>query len=262
MGDEVVCTEGGDGEWVIERILPRRNYIIRRASNLSKESHIIAANIDQALLVATLSQPVTAPEFLDRFLATCEAYKIPATILLAKYDLAAADPEAAAAFHATYESAGYRVVDLSTLDGTGLDAVRALVAGCTTLVAGNSGVGKSTLVGALEPGLALRTGSISESHRKGRHTTTFSAMYPLTGGGFLIDTPGIKGFGLIDIDDHELWHYFPEMMRIGAGCRFYNCTHTHEPGCAVREAVARGEVARSRYESYLKIRDEDDKYRK
>ena len=124
VGDEVVCTEGGDGEWVIERILPRRNYIIRRASNLSKESHIIAANIDQALLVATLSQPVTAPEFLDRFLATCEAYKIPATILLAKYDLAAADPEAAAAFHATYESAGYRVVDLSTLDGTGLDAVR------------------------------------------------------------------------------------------------------------------------------------------
>ena len=133
VGDEVVCTEGGDGEWVIERILPRRNYIIRRASNLSKESHIIAANIDQALLVATLSQPVTAPEFLDRFLATCEAYKIPATILLAKYDLAAADPEAAAAFHATYESAGYRVVDLSTLDGTGLDAVRALVAGRTTL---------------------------------------------------------------------------------------------------------------------------------
>ena len=158
VGDEVVCTEGGDGEWVIERILPRRNYIIRRASNLSKESHIIAANIDQALLVATLSQPVTAPEFLDRFLATCEAYKIPATILLAKYDLAAADPEAAAAFHATYESAGYRVVDLSTLDGTGLDAVRALVTGRTTLVAGNSGVGKSTLVGALEPGLALRLG--------------------------------------------------------------------------------------------------------
>lgn len=139
VGDEVVCTEGGDGEWVIERILPRRNYIIRRASNLSKESHIIAANIDQALLVATLSQPVTAPEFLDRFLATCEAYKIPATILLAKYDLAAADPEAAAAFHATYESAGYRVVDLSTLDGTGLDAVRALVTGRTTLVAGNCG---------------------------------------------------------------------------------------------------------------------------
>ena len=262
VGDGVVCTEGGDGEWVIERILPRRNYIIRRASNLSKESHIIAANIDQALLVATLAQPVTAPEFLDRFLVTCEAYKIPATILLAKYDLAAADPEAVAAFHAVYESAGYRVVDLSTLDGTGLDAVRALVAGRTTLVAGNSGVGKSTLVGTLEPGLELRTGSISASHHKGRHTTTFSAMYPLSAGGFLIDTPGIKGFGLIDIEDHELGHYFPEMMRIGAGCRFYNCTHTHEPGCAVREAVERGEIALSRYESYLKISDEDDKYRK
>ena len=144
----------------------------------------------------------------------------------------------------------------------GIDALRERICGKVSAFAGNSGVGKSTLVGALEPGLALRTGSISESHRKGRHTTTFSAMYPLTGGGFLIDTPGIKGFGLIDIDDHELWHYFPEMMRIGAGCRFYNCTHTHEPGCAVREAVERGEVARSRYESYLKIRDEDDKYRK
>lgn len=262
VGDEVVCTESSDGEWVIERILPRRNYIIRRASNLSKESHIIAANIDQALLVATLSQPVTAPEFLDRFLVTCEAYKIPATILLAKYDLAAADPEAVAAFHATYERAGYRVVDLSALEGRGIDTVRALVAGRTTLVAGNSGVGKSTLIGTLEPGLELRTGAISESHRKGRHTTTFSAMYPLTGGGFLIDTPGIKGFGLIDIEGHELWHYFPEMMRIGTECRFYNCTHTHEPGCAVHEAVERGEIAWSRYESYLKILDEDDKYRK
>ena len=262
VGDEVICTEGNDGEWVIERILPRRNYIIRRASNLSKESHIIAANIDQALLVATLTQPVTAPEFLDRFLVTCEAYKIPATILLAKYDLAAADSAAVEAFHATYESAGYRVVDLSALEGTGLDTVRGLIAGRTTLVAGNSGVGKSTLVGALEPGLDLRTGTISESHHKGRHTTTFSAMYPLTGGGFLIDTPGIKGFGLIDIEDHELWHYFPEMMRIGADCRFYNCPHTHEPGCAVREAVERGEITWSRYESYLKIRDEDDKYRK
>ncbi len=262
VGDEVVCTESSDGEWVIERILPRRNYIIRRASNLSKESHIIAANIDQALLVATLSQPVTAPEFLDRFLVTCEAYKIPATILLAKYDLAAADPDAVAAFHATYERAGYRVIDLSAREGRGIDAVRALVAGRTTLVAGNSGVGKSTLIGTLEPGLELRTGAISESHRKGRHTTTFSAMYPLSGGGFLIDTPGIKGFGLIDIEGHELGHYFPEMMRIGTECRFYNCTHTHEPGCAVREAVERGEIAWSRYESYLKILDEDDKYRK
>lgn len=260
VGDEVRCEEDENGDHVIVDIVPRRNYVIRRASNLSKESHIIAANIDRALLMVTLRQPETPPEFVDRFLVTCEAYKIPVVILLSKIDLQ--DAEAVAAFRAVYEGAGYEVLEVSATDGTGVERVRELLAGCRTLVSGNSGVGKSTLVGALEPGLALRTGSISESHRKGRHTTTFSAMYPLTGGGFLIDTPGIKGFGLIDIDDHELWHYFPEMMRIGAGCRFYNCTHTHEPGCAVREAVARGEVARSRYESYLKIRDEDDKYRK
>ena len=260
--DRVVCMQGADGEWVIDRILPRRNYIIRRASNLSKESHIIAANIDQALLVVTLAEPVTAPEFIDRFLVTCEAYKIPATILLAKYDLAAADPEAVTAFHATYEGAGYRVIDLSALDGTGVETVRDMTAGRTTLLSGNSGVGKSTLVGTLEPGLELRTGAISESHGTGRHTTTFSAMYPLSNGGFLIDTPGIKGFGLIDIDDHEVWHYFPEMLRTAPDCRFYNCTHTHEPGCAVRDAVERGDIAWSRYESYLKILDDDDKYRK
>ncbi len=262
VGDRVVCVQGADGEWVIDRILPRRNYIIRRASNLSKESHIIAANIDQALLVVTLAEPVTAPEFIDRFLVTCEAYKIPATILLAKYDLAAADPEAVTAFHATYEGAGYRVIDLSALDGTGVETVRDMTAGRTTLLSGNSGVGKSTLVGTLEPGLELRTGTISESHGTGRHTTTFSAMYPLSNGGFLIDTPGIKGFGLIDIDDHEVWHYFPEMLRTAPDCRFYNCTHTHEPGCAVRDAVERGDIAWSRYESYLKILDDDDKYRK
>lgn len=262
VGDEVLCSAGGGGGWVIDRILPRRNYIIRRASNLSKESHIIAANIDQALLVATLAQPVTAPEFLDRFLVTCEAYRIPVTILLAKYDLASADGEGVAAFHAAYASAGYRVIDVSATEGYGVEEVRALVMGRTTLVAGNSGVGKSTLVGRIEPGLELRTGAISESHRKGRHTTTFSAMYALSAGGFLIDTPGIKGFGLIDIGDRELAHYFPEMMRRSPECRFCNCTHTHEPGCAVREAVGRGEIAWSRYESYLKIRDEDDKYRK
>ena len=263
VGDVVSCeAEEPEDEGVIVDIFPRRNYVIRRASNLSKESHIIAANIDQALLVVTLAEPVTAPEFIDRFLVTCEAYKIPATILLAKYDLAAADPEAVAAFHATYEGAGYRVIDLSALDGTGVETVRSMTAGRTTLLSGNSGVGKSTLVGSLEPGLELRTGAISESHGTGRHTTTFSAMYPLSNGGFLIDTPGIKGFGLIDIADHEVWHYFPEMLRTAAGCRFYNCTHTHEPGCAVREAVEHGDIAWSRYESYLKILDDDDKYRK
>ena len=260
VGDEVACEADEGGDYVIADILPRRNYVIRRASNLSKESHIIAANVDRALLVVTLRAPETATEFVDRFLVTCEAYKVPAAILLSKIDLQ--DPEAVAAFRAVYEGAGYRVLEAAAPQGVGVEEVRELLAGCTTLVAGNSGVGKSTLVRAIDPSLDIRTGEISESHRKGRHTTTFSAMYPLAGGGAVIDTPGIKGFGLLDIDGAELWHYFPEMMRTAPGCRFYNCTHTHEPGCAVVEAVRRGEIAPARYESYLKILDEDEKYRK
>ena len=260
VGDEVVCEADDGGDYVIADIVPRRNYVIRRASNLSKESHIIAANVDQALLMASLRSPETPTEFVDRFLVTCEAYKVPVTILLSKIDLQ--DAEAVAEFRAVYEGAGYRVLEVSATEGRGVEAVRELLAGRTTLVSGNSGVGKSTLIQCIDPALDIRTGEISESHHKGRHTTTFSTMYPLAGGGAVIDTPGIKGFGLIDIDEAELWHYFPEMMRVAPACRFYNCTHTHEPGCAVREAVARGEVARSRYESYLKIRDEDDKYRK
>lgn len=260
VGDEVACEADEGGDYVIADILPRRNYVIRRASNLSKESHIIAANVDQALLMASLRSPETPTEFVDRFLVTCEAYKVPVTILLSKLDLQ--DAEAVAEFRAVYEGAGYRVLEVSVREGRGVEEVRELLAGRTTLVSGNSGVGKSTLIQAIDPSLDIRTGEISESHHKGRHTTTFSTMYPLAGGGAVIDTPGIKGFGLIDIDEAELWHYFPEMMRVAPACRFYNCTHTHEPGCAVREAVERGEVARSRYESYLKIRDEDDKYRK
>ena len=261
VGDEVLFTEEGS-DFVIEELSPRRNYIIRRASNLSKESHIIAANIDRAMLVVTLASPRTAPEFIDRFLITCEAYSIPATILLAKIDLATESREEVEAFRSIYESAGYEVVEISAKFGTGLDRVRELVSGATTLVAGNSGVGKSTLIGALEPTLNVRTGEISQSHHKGKHTTTFSTMYPLSEGGYIIDTPGIKGFGLIDIEDAELAHYFPEMMRYLPECRFYNCSHTHEPHCAVVEAVQRGEIAYPRYESYLKILDEDDKYRK
>ena len=261
VGDEVLFTAEGD-DFVIEELVQRRNYIIRRASNLSKESHIIAANIDRAMLVVTLSSPRTAPEFVDRFLITCEAYSIPATILLAKIDLAAENREEVDAFRAVYENAGYEVVEISAKFGTGLDRVKELVTGRTTLVAGNSGVGKSTLIGALEPTLDVRTGEISQSHHKGRHTTTFSTMYPLTGGGSIIDTPGVKGFGLIDIEDAELARYFPDMMRYAPDCRYYNCTHVHEPGCAVVKAVEQGEIAYSRYESYLKILDEDDKYRK
>lgn len=260
VGDTVHCEAEADGEWVIADIAPRRNYVIRRASNLSKESHIIAANIDQALLLVTLSSPATATEFVDRFLVTCEAYKVPVVIVLSKTDLQ--NPQAVAAFRAVYEGAGYRVLEVSATEGTGVEEVRELLAGRTTLVSGNSGVGKSTLIQTIDPSLDIRTAEISESHHKGRHTTTFSTMYPLAGGGSIIDTPGIKGFGLIDIDDAELWHYFPEMMRLAPGCRFYNCTHTHEPGCAVEAAVKRGEIAWERYESYLKMLDEDEKYRK
>ena len=260
VGDEVACEADEGGDYVIADILPRRNFVIRRASNLSKESHIIAANVDQALLMASLRSPETPTEFVDRFLVTCEAYKVPVTILLSKLDLQ--DAEAVAEFRAVYEGAGYRVLEVSVREGRGVEEVRELLAGRTTLVSGNSGVGKSTLIQAIDPSLDIRTGEISESHHKGRHTTTFSTMYPLAGGGAVIDTPGIKGFGLIDIDEAELWHYFPEMMRVAPACRFYNCTHTHEPGCAVTEAVKAGEIAWPRYESYLKIRDEDEKYRK
>lgn len=259
VGDEAVCEADG-GDCVIVDIVPRRNYVIRRASNLSKESHIIAANVDQALLMVTLRSPETPKEFADRFLVTCEAYKVPAAILLSKIDLQ--DAEAVAEFRAVYEGAGYRVLEVSAKEGRGVEEVRKLLAGRTTLVSGNSGVGKSTLIQTIDPSLDIRTGEISDSHHKGRHTTTFSTMYPLAEGGAVIDTPGIKGFGLLDIDDAELWHYFPEMMRVAPGCRFYNCTHTHEPGCAVVEAVETGEIAWSRYESYLKILDDDEKYRK
>ena len=201
-------------------------------------------------------------EFVDRFLITCEAYKVPVTILLAKCDLLQENPEAIAEFHNIYESAGYEVIDMSATEGWGVERIKEMLAGKVTLLSGNSGVGKSTLVSKIDPSLDVRTGEISESFHKGKHTTTFSTMYPIGEDGYIIDTPGIKGFGLIDIEDKELWHYFPEMISRASECRFYNCTHTHEPGCAVCEAVKEGKIAFSRYESYLKILDDDDKYRK
>ena len=261
VGDRVVVEPDGDSSVIVE-IVPRRNYVIRRASNLSKESHIIAANIDHALLLVTLHAPATPREFVDRFLVTCEAYKVPVTIVLGKADMLDGEMLAEAEeFEAIYGDAGYEVMRLSSLRGEGVEQIRRMLHGHTTLVAGNSGVGKSTLIGTIDPTIEIRTGEISESHHKGKHTTTFSTMYPIEEG-YIIDTPGIKGFGLIDIDERELCRYFPEMMRLAPDCRFYNCTHTHEPGCAVREAVEEGRVAWSRYESYLKILDEDDKYRK
>ena len=261
VGDSVVVEPDGASSVIVE-ILPRHNYVIRRASNLSKESHIIAANIDHALLLVTLHSPSTPREFVDRFLVTCEAYKVPVSIILGKADTLTGEAESEAEeFESIYRDAGYEVIRLSSLTGEGVEHIRAMLHGRTTLVAGNSGVGKSTLVGSIDPTLDIRTGEISDSHHKGKHTTTFSTMYPIEEG-YIIDTPGIKGFGLIDIDERELCRYFPEMMRLAPDCRFYNCTHVHEPGCAVREAVEQGDVAWSRYESYLKILDEDDKYRK
>ena len=261
VGDRVMVEPDDESSAIVE-ILPRRNYIIRRASNLSKESHIIGANIDRALLIVTLHSPSTPVEFVDRFLVTCEAYNVPVTIVLGKADTLTGEHEAEAEeFTAIYQDAGYDIVRLSSTTGEGIAQIRELLKGHTTLIAGNSGVGKSTLVSAIDPELDIRTGEISESHHKGKHTTTFSTMYRIEEG-YIIDTPGIKGFGLIDIDSKELCRYFPEMMRLAPDCRFYNCTHTHEPGCAVQEGVKQGIVAWSRYESYLKILDEDDKYRK
>jgi ribosome biogenesis GTPase len=261
----VECTLDESGEVWIEKILSRDNYIIRRSSNLSRESHIIAANLDQALVVATLFSPVTALEFIDRFLVTCEAYRVPAVIVLNKIDLVRVSEggeEAVRRFVEIYETAGYRVIFTSAKTGEGVDELRDYLRGRTTLVSGNSGVGKSTLIGAVSPGLDIRTGEVSRAHGKGMHTTTFSQIYPLEGGGDIIDTPGIKGFGLIDIDGAELYHYFPDLMRVAPACQYYNCTHTHEPGCAVVRAVESGGISEERYVSYLKMLEEDEKYRK
>ena len=293
------CTSG-----TVVALHPRRNYIIRRASNLSKESHIIAANIDQALLVVSLVRPATNSEFIDRFLVTAGAYHIPAAILLNKSDLYTTGElqQERARFIETYTRAGYDVVELSAsrgevlrinpararrqktrteaTSGLGGDADSGSGAGTSvmsgmgtepllerlrdrvTLLSGNSGVGKSTLIRAIDPSLEVRVGEVSDAHHKGRHTTTFSEMYPLAEGGWLIDTPGIKGFGLIDLDGAEIARYFPELFRLAPGCSYYNCTHTHEPGCAVKEALSRGEVSLSRYESYLNLLDDDEKYRR
>lgn len=268
VGDRVKAEIGaGEGDNAIVEILPRTNYIIRRASNLSKESHIIAANIDTAYLVATLDRPPTSTEFIDRFLVTAEAYRIPTVIVLNKIDLFAEAEYRTIIdeFAATYRGAGYEVLEVSAKTDVGISELRERMRGRTSLFSGHSGVGKSTLINAVEPGLGLKTGAISDYHHKGRHTTTFSEIFPLTGGGMLIDTPGIKGFGLVDIAPDELARYFPDLFRHASKCQYYNCTHTHEPNCAVMAAVAQGEIAESRYVSYLKMLEDDDqdgKYRK
>ena len=266
VGDIVDFLPAPDGETsYITKIHPRRNYIIRRASNLSKESHIIAANVDQAMLVATLVHPTTATTFIDRFLATAEAYNVPAILLFNKIDLLAdEDRELMDAVRYLYESIGYRVMELSAKRGDGLDELVEALKDKTTLLSGNSGVGKSTIINDLIPGLDLRTAAISEMHDQGTHTTTFSELFHLPEGGDIIDTPGIRGFGTIDFDKYEVAHFFPEIFKISHDCRFGNCTHTHEPGCAVREALDEQCIAPSRYASYLSVLEDidEDKYRK
>ncbi|MBQ0081068.1 MAG: ribosome small subunit-dependent GTPase A [Alistipes sp.] len=261
VGDQVsIEKDESMGDWCITEIHPRRNYMIRRASNLSKESHIIAANIDMAYIVVSRNNPETPLEFIDRMLVTCEAYKIPATIILNKVDLLSNDE--IESFHRIYSNTGYEVIDFSVIHNIGLSALESRLEGKTSLFTGNSGVGKSSIISLLLPNEKIRTGEVSDAFHKGKHTTTFSTMYNYSNRGFIIDTPGIKGFGLIDISEKELSHYFPEMMSRLSECRFYNCTHRHEPGCAVIEALQNGTISSERYESYLKILDEDDKYRK
>lgn len=268
VGDHVQVRVAPDGSAFITAIEPRRNYIIRRASNLSKEASILGANIDLAVIVATLRHPETSTTFIDRFLATAEAYNVPAAVVFNKVDLLtdAEDRELLEAVCYLYRSIGYTVIALSAKTGKGVDDFRKLLAGKVTLISGNSGVGKSTLINDIIPGADLRTGEISDVHDQGMHTTTFSEMCPLPGpeGGWLIDTPGVRGFGTIEMDQTEVSHYFPEIFRISADCRYNNCTHTHEPGCAVLQALEEHEIAQSRYASYLSILDDitDGKYRK
>ena len=265
VGDEVTVDILPDGSGYITAIAPRRNYIIRRASNLSKESHILAANVDLALLIATLREPDTPTTFIDRFLATAEAYAVPAALVLNKADLwDAEDRELAEAMQYLYSSIGYPTLLVSARTGLGIDELRDMCRGKRVLLAGNSGVGKSSLINALVPGAEVRTGRVSDIHHTGMHTTTFSEMYDLPGGGQLIDIPGVKGFGTIDFDPAEVSHYFPEIFAESKHCRFSNCTHTHEPGCAVRQALEQSRIAASRYASYLSILEDasPDKYRK
>ena len=262
VGDFVEVQTLPDGtNWIVE-IKERKNYIIRRSTNLSKESHILAANIDQVALIVTVNHPVTSTTFIDRFLATCEAYRVHALLIFNKIDLFTEEELAQLDdLRALYESIGYKTVELSAISLQASE-ILPLLASKTTLLSGNSGVGKSTLLNALFGREMTRTGKISDAHDKGMHTTTFSEIYFLPDGA-IIDTPGIKGFGAVDMQKEEVSHYFPEIFRVGRDCRFGNCTHTNEPGCAVQEAVIKGEIAVSRYESYLSLLGDcsESKYR-
>ena len=274
-GEEQGAGSKGQGEvFYITEIEDRRNYIIRKASNLSKQSHIIAANVDQAALVITVSHPETSTTFIDRFLASAEAYRVPVVLIFNKTDLYnEADISYMQAMITLYESIGYTCLACSAATGEGINAIRQALQGKTTLFSGNSGVGKSTLINRLIPDANLRTAEISDAHNTGMHTTTFSEMFTLpptvnsqlsTLNSYIIDTPGIKGFGTFDMERTEVSHYFREIFRIGQECRFADCTHTNEPGCAVLQAVEEHRIAQSRFTSYLSMLEDKDaeKYRK
>ncbi len=244
---------------VINHLLPRKNYIIRKSINLSKQGQIIAANLDQALLVVTLASPRTSLGFIDRFLVTAEAYDIPAKLIFNKLDLFSGEGlEILAEYQAIYENTGYPCYSVSALEGTNIDVIQDLLKDKTTLFSGHSGVGKSSLINALLPELDLRTNEVSDWSDKGMHTTTFAEMFELPQGGFIIDTPGIRELGIVDIEKHELGRYFPEMRSRMQECRFNNCRHINEPGCAVLEALENEEIELSRYESYLSIYNNND----
>lgn len=258
VGDmvDIEIPSTGEEAITITKVLPRKNYMLRRATNLSRESHIIASNLDRVYVVATVDFPPTLPEFIDRVLVTAEAYRIPASIIINKVDIDQGDE-----FRSIYELTGYPVHLVSATQNIGIDELREEMNGKISLLTGNSGVGKSTLINAIDPSINTKVGDISEYHGLGMHTTTFSELFILKEGGYIIDTPGIKGFGLIDVEDKELWHFFPEMMKYSVNCGFYNCTHVHEPRCAVKQAVMEETISSSRYESYLRILEEDGKYR-
>ncbi len=265
VGDVVTITPSNDGlTALIDGIEDRRNYIIRKASNLSKQSHIIAANVDMAALVVTIAHPETSTTFIDRFLASAEAYRVPVLIVFNKTDLYDKEEMQQLELLTTlYNNIGYACLTCSAETGKGIDELQAMLMNKTTLLSGNSGVGKSTLLNLLVPDADAKTAEISVAHDSGMHTTTFSQMFFLPQGGALIDTPGIKGFGTFDMEREEVSHYFREIFRTSAECRFGNCTHTHEPGCAVLQAVEEGRIALSRFNSYLSmLEDKDaDRYR-
>ena len=264
VGDRVRITETGDENAFITEIEDRKNYIARKPTNLSKQLHIIAANLDKAFLIVTLKSPVTNTVFMDRFLATAEAYRVPAHILINKIDLYnEEEKEYMNGLVNLYNNIGYPCTCISAKTGEGIEEFRSYMKDKISLLTGNSGVGKSTLINIIDPINDAKTGIVSESHHKGMHTTTFSEMFELKDGGYLIDTPGIKGFGTIDMKIEEIGHYFPEIFAASKKCRFSNCTHTHEPNCAVLEAIENHYISESRYTSYLSIiqDEEEGKYR-